>query len=214
MRLSYEQSKELVLAATYDTLYSVAEYESFNSDDIHKGIGDLFSIGYTRRVLRSLADDGLIKIDAYDESSPEHYTLTDEGIARSENISSLQNLKARFALMERNDIGSSISVPAADRVVKLNHNQVEQVERPIGEIVSALEKDNGDPDQPGFRERILGEIKAGRELIRAGEFRAFLLYETLVRALGELIKRYKNPAIVALAEALLGAVVSQMMQGK
>ncbi|KFD29078.1 hypothetical protein IH86_06560 [Sphingobium yanoikuyae] len=99
-------------------------------------------------------------------------------------------------------------------MVRLNHNQVEQAEKPISDMVSALEQDNGDPDQPGLRERLLGEIKAGRELIRAGEFRAFLLYETLVRALGELIKRYKNPAIVALAEALLGAVVGQMMQGK
>ncbi len=213
MRLSYQQSKELVLAATYDTLYSVAEYESFKSEDIHRGIDDVFSVGFTRRILRSLAEDGLVKIDAYDESSPEHYTLTDEGIAKAENIPSVRSLKARLTSMQMTDIDSSIAVPAADRMVSLSHNQIEQTERPINEIVSVLEQDNGDPDQPGLRERLLGEIKAGRELVRAGEFRAFLLYETLVRALGELIKRYKNPAIVALAEALLGVVVSQMMQG-
>lgn len=109
---------------------------------------------------------------------------------------------------------SDIAVPAADRVVRLDHNQISEAETPIAVLVHALEQDNGDPDQPGLRERLLGQIKAGRELIRSGEYRAYLLYEVLVRALGELIRRYKNPAIIALANALLGAVVSNLLQTK
>jgi hypothetical protein len=111
----------------------------------------------------------------------------------------------------REDHLAGFIVPASDRIVKLDHNQISAAESPISELLGALERDNGDPDQPGFRERLLGQIRAGRELIRSGEFRAYLLYETLVRALGELVTRYKDPTISALANALLGALVGKMI---
>jgi hypothetical protein len=108
--------------------------------------------------------------------------------------------------------GGLSGVPASDRIVTLGHNQISETDASISEIVDALEEDNGNPHNPGLRERILGQIKAGRELIRAGEFRAYLLYEVLVRALGELVEKYGNPTIAALANALLGAIVSQFFQ--
>ncbi|HOA49619.1 MAG TPA: hypothetical protein PKJ55_09270 [Novosphingobium sp.] len=105
------------------------------------------------------------------------------------------------------------AIPASNRVVKLDHNQVAQFDVQVSELIDHLEVENGDPDNPGLRERLLGQIKAGRELIRAGEFKAYLLYEVLVRALGELIEKYGNPTIKALADALLGAVVSRILEG-
>ncbi len=137
--------------------------------------------------------------------------LTAAGLRQAEELIATDKI-----VLER--IGSDplggIKIPASDRIVSLNHNQLAAVVQPINDLVGALDADNGDPDQPGLREQILGELKAGRELIRAGIFRSFLLYETLVRALGELIKRYSNPTIVALANALLGALVSEILQAK
>ena len=105
-------------------------------------------------------------------------------------------------------------IPGSDRLVSLTHNQVSSFDEQISELVEELEThDNGDPDHPGLRERLLGQVKAGRELIRAGEFRAFLIYEVLVRALSELIEKYSNPTVKALANALLGAIVSQVLEG-
>ncbi len=103
-------------------------------------------------------------------------------------------------------------VPASDRIVTLTDNQINAVEAPIADLLQALQDDNGDPDVPGLRVQALGQIKAGRELIRAGEYKAYLLYEVLFRALSELIRRYQNPTISALANALLGAVVSTLLQ--
>jgi hypothetical protein len=105
-----------------------------------------------------------------------------------------------------------IVVPASDRIVRLSHNETIEMERPTTTLVEALERDNGDEESAGFRERILGQIKAGRELIRAGEFRAYLLYQTLLTALGELISKHKNPSIVELARALLGVLVGSLFQ--
>ena len=109
---------------------------------------------------------------------------------------------------------SAIEIPASDRVVSLSHNEVIEAEQPVSELIGSLEADNGNPNQIGMRERLLGEMKAGRELIRAGSYRAYLLYETLVRALGELVKRYGNPTLAALANALLGALAGQLIQAK
>lgn len=212
MRLQFEEIKGLVLAAAYETLYSVAEYESLNADDIHKLLSEYVSLGITRRALSSLADANLIKTDSFDETSPIYYVLTDAGLNSAEKLPSLLSQKRRLQQLAAVDDDRQILVPAADRIVSLSHNQLSESDKLVSELTIELEKDNGDPDQPGLRERLIGEIKAGRELIRAGEFRAYLLYETLFRALSELIKRYKNPTIVALAEALLGAIVSQIFQ--
>lgn len=105
-------------------------------------------------------------------------------------------------------------VPASDRLVTLSHNQISEFQEPLDALLKELEADNGDPDSPGLRERILGQIKAGRELILAGQFKAYLLYEVLVKALNELIAKYGNETIKSLANALLGAIVSQLFQGQ
>lgn len=103
-------------------------------------------------------------------------------------------------------------VPASDRIVTLSDNQVSEYRDSIEVIADALEKDNGSPDHPGLRERLLGQIKAGRELILAGQFKAYLLYEVLVKALNELIEKYGNETIKSLANALLGAIVAQLLE--
>jgi hypothetical protein len=105
-----------------------------------------------------------------------------------------------------------LDIPASDRIVSLNHNQVSEADSQIGELLERLEIDNGDPNNSGLRERVIGQIKAGRELVRSGEYRAYLLYEVLVKALQELTKKYGNETIVALANALLGAVVSKLLE--
>lgn len=106
----------------------------------------------------------------------------------------------------------SLSVPASDRIVTIDDNQIRSFEEPIDEIVSKLEQDNGVPDAPGVKERLLGQIKAGRELLRAGNFRAYLLYATLIKALAELIERYKGHAIAMVAASLIDLLVKQAIQ--
>ena len=213
MRASFDEAKDIVLVAAYETLYSFSDWDSFKADDIQGRLENVFALGYTRRVLLSLTSSELMTADSYDESSPVMYSLTDKGLEAAEQLPPLRTLVARLRDYSTG-VQGDLEVPASDRIVRLNHNQVESAVQPVTELIDALEEDNGDPDQPGLRERLLGQIKAGRELIRAGEFRVYLLYEVLVRALGELIKRYKNPTITALANALLGAVVSQIIQSK
>lgn len=112
------------------------------------------------------------------------------------------------------DAEAQLTIPASDRLVTLSHNQISEFEQSVDVLVTELEADNGDPDFPGLRERLLGQIKAGRELILAGQFKAYLLYEVLVKALNELILKYGNETIKSLANALLGALVAQLFEGQ
>ena len=105
----------------------------------------------------------------------------------------------------------AIIIPASDRLVTLGHNQAREFEEPLNDLVDQLERDNGIPELPGTRERLLGQVKAGRELLRAGTFKAYLLYATLIRALGELIERYAGTAIAMVAASLIDLLVKNAL---
>jgi len=103
-----------------------------------------------------------------------------------------------------------VNVPASDRVVTLSHNQVQEIEAPLDELVKALEADNGIPDRPGLKERLLGQIRAGRELVRAGTFRSYVLYVTLLSGLSSLAEKYKDHAIGAVAATLIELLIKHV----
>jgi hypothetical protein len=130
VRYTFQQAKDIVLSATYDTLVYHAEYATFGADDIHKRIQEHFSAGLVRRVLSSLADDQLITVDQYDETSPPHYTLSDNGFEYVERLPDL----AALIRGEGHAAGNKVIVPASDRRVSLDHNKPE-----YGEIAEALD---------------------------------------------------------------------------
>ncbi|HEX9806985.1 MAG TPA: hypothetical protein VGA34_08830, partial [Alteraurantiacibacter sp.] len=75
------------------------------------------------------------------------------------------------------------------------------------ELLDELERDNGIPDHPGLKERLAGQIRAGRELLRAGEFQLDIFRSTMLSGLAELKDRYGDHAIGAAASALLTLIL-------
>ena len=100
-------------------------------------------------------------------------------------------------------------IPASDRVVSLNHNEVGEFDRAASEVISAVSARNELDETPGLRELILGQLSAGRELIRSGCVRLCLLQVTLIDTLNFLAVRYEKEAIGALASALAAALLSR-----
>ncbi len=107
----------------------------------------------------------------------------------------------------------SEDVPASDRRVTLNHNEMVQFEEQTSEIIEAIEKLNGIEGEPGLREVLIGQLKAGRELIRSGSFKVYALQWTLVEGLKFLASRYEKETIGALAGALLAILSKQLGLG-
>lgn len=106
--------------------------------------------------------------------------------------------------------GAPETAPAADRFVRFSDNEIHEFEEKTTEIIESIEKLNSIGDKPGLREIILGQLRAGRELLRSGCFKVYLLEVTLIDALRNLAHKYKDDAIGALAAALVTALLKHL----
>ncbi len=112
-----------------------------------------------------------------------------------------------------NNVSSSFvesSAPASDRIVTFSDNQISDLEDKTSEIISAISAQNQIDGSPGLREILIGQLKAGRELIRAGSFKLYVLEVTLIQSLTFLAQRYEKETIGALAAALLSALLKHI----
>lgn len=108
-------------------------------------------------------------------------------------------------------LGVSLPIPASDRVVTISHNQQANIDPPLANLIDDVRSDNEElPD--GVKERLLGQLRAGQELVRSGSVRAYLLYHTLIRGLMELVARYRGRAIAVAAERLIELLVEHILQ--
>lgn len=107
------------------------------------------------------------------------------------------------------DIEFKSFAPASDRLVTLNHNQIQEVDEEISAVIDAVEKENVIGETTGIRELILGKIRAGRELWRAGVFSMQSLYLTLVVGLQMLIDKHKDAAVSVAAAKLLDLLLKE-----
>ena len=203
MRYNFALAKDIVLSATYETLVFHSKYETFDADEVFKRIEGRIAAGYVRRLLSSLAKEGLVTVDQYDESSPTHYTLSDEGIKHAEGLPLLADL------LEVGLSAEVLSVPASDRIVSINHNQRIEIEAPLDEVIKLVEAENSIGNEDGFRELTVGRLRAGRELIRAGVFTLRSLQLTLIVGLQMLIEKYGDTAITLVAAKLLDLLLAQ-----
>jgi hypothetical protein len=104
------------------------------------------------------------------------------------------------------------TVPAADRIVTLSHNQLTDIETSATELVNLVELENSIDGDAVVKDLVVGQLKAGRELIRAQSFRAYLLYTTLLTSLGLLIEKYSGAAIGVAAAKLLELLIEQVFK--
>lgn len=102
------------------------------------------------------------------------------------------------------------SAPASDRVVKFSDNQISDLEDRSSELIKAVERQNSLDGISGLRELVAGQLKAGRELIRSGCVRIYILEITMIELLRFLAKRYEREAIGGLAATLLTALAKHI----
>ena len=103
-------------------------------------------------------------------------------------------------------------IPASNRIVKLDHNQAKEIDDASSAVIEEVEKSNFIDDDLHLRDRIIGQIKAGRELVRALSLNAYLLYATVVNSLSFLIEKYAGQAIGLTAKKLLDLLIEQVFK--
>ncbi len=104
----------------------------------------------------------------------------------------------------------TVGVPASDRLVTLSDNQSRDIDHAATELITAVERENSISGDGALRLVVIGQLKAGRELVRAQVFKAYLLHQTLVTTLGTLIERYKGQAIAETAKKLLSLLIEHI----
>jgi len=108
--------------------------------------------------------------------------------------------------------GVPIDVPASDRIVPISHNQRAEVIAPLEALIDDVRVDNESIDAD-VKDRLLGQLRAGQELMRAGSVRAYILYHTLIRGLIEIAARFRGRAIAVAAEKLIELIVEHIFEG-
>jgi hypothetical protein len=125
-----------------------------------------------------------------------HYMIAEEAYRQVEAVN--------FPKPVNFDDASSVGlIPASDRIVSLTHNQQIELEDHTTAVIQAVEKENQIDGDPSLRQKILGQLKAGRELLRATIFDGQILILTLVETLKWLVSRYDQGIIGGLAAGLL-----------
>ncbi|WP_375403872.1 hypothetical protein [uncultured Sphingomonas sp.] len=153
--------------------------------------------------------------------SPSHYTqFRDKALKADKVFARSQVIGDRFypdvfdGYKRSQGIGNVFPdlgfAPAANRVVSFSDNEISELDLKATEIIQAVSGQNQIAELPGLRELMIGQLQAGRELIRAGSTRIYLLELTLIQSLKFLIKRYQDQLIGGLASALLTALVKSI----
>jgi hypothetical protein len=114
--------------------------------------------------------------------------------------------------IDRSELDPLPPPPLDNRTITIEPAQTKKIDAPLTELIQQVEADNGLPDVPGFRERMLGQLKAGREMLLSGCIRAQLFYWVLLKALGELVEKYGQKAIGVAAARLIELLVEQLFK--
>jgi hypothetical protein len=114
--------------------------------------------------------------------------------------------------IDRADLDQLPAPPTDDRSLTIEPSQIAAIRPPLDDLIDQVQADNGLPDFPNFRERVLGQIKAGREMLLSGCVRAQLLYWVLLRGLAELVEKYGQKAIGVAARHLIELLVDQVFK--
>jgi len=94
--------------------------------------------------------------------------------------------------------------PASDRVVKLTDNQSEKIIVKTDEIIDKIEQNSNSIDgDVDLRSRLLGQLKAAKELFLAGVVKVELVKLTILEALTVLSEKYRDQVIGGLATSLI-----------
>lgn len=156
-------------------------------DDSHEEYTKLRNIAEKHLILMAYARNG----STYIEDAIEHISQMD-----ADEIAVL-----------RSEQQSSSFVPASDRVVTLSDNQQSELETASSKLIAEVEKSNGIDGDPTFRQIVLGQLNAGRELIRAQISNAELMRLIMMDTLKSLIKKYEGHVIGAAAATLMELLI-------
>jgi hypothetical protein len=202
----FDDLKSKILYEIWSYVQSAESLSTYTITELQNRILEPDSItGMTRAALESLVAEGALLSDGRE------YWISEAGITSIESEIGPPNTHSDETEEAEPSMSSgSESIPAADRVVALDHNSdpYRDAVRALDEAVAAFKEDhfldNEWGPEKGTLLRVIGE---GRELLKEGQVRVATIFSTIVMPLRILSHRYQD----AIAEGMAKAVVEQMI---
>jgi hypothetical protein len=218
----YQDLQLQILHAIYEYAFSQGSLAGFREEDIGKVLPGDMVLGITHAVLWKLHED-----DYLDRDSQRYYSISSSGINFIEStlddpnsrLSALLSGDARPEEDEPDIIRSPI--PAADRIVTLNHNSdpYKEAIEALDEAVKAFKEDRlFDNEWSIEKGALLQTIEAGRGLLREAQVGAATVYATIITPLRVIREKYEHSIAAGLVTAgvdqlipLLGRAISSVL---
>jgi hypothetical protein len=193
-----------------------------------EGITD--GVNLSEQIFDDLAGAGLIaelkdpfagsyfRYSADDYASHRQATLSGSDISRISKLvgapyfPDVFNAYRSQALQGENEMPKGFHAPATDRISSPDPATIAKIENALGHLIEVLEKDDSEIADAAARRRLVGQLKAGRELVLAGSFRCYLLYATALRGLGEMAARYQDQIVGVAARKLIDLLAATVFK--
>jgi hypothetical protein len=106
-------------------------------------------------------------------------------------------------LVGETEMPKGFHAPSVDAIASPDADTVAKIENALSHLIEVLEKEDNQVVDAAARRRLIGQLKAGRELVLSGSFRCYLVYATVLRGLGELAARYQQQLVGVAARKLI-----------
>jgi predicted transcriptional regulator len=189
--VSIRAARDIVLRRMYEEVYNNDDAGDFTLTDIKRLCVNEFSLSYLRKVIELLAARALIK--STDDGGGNSYTITPSGISAAERV-----------IAKGDEVAWQISsVPAADRLVSIDHNS-QTTELAISAVEDAEEAIRASNSLPEAEKAWLREhLSSGVRLMKGAKITLTAIKALL---LSPLYAAYKHTAEEGLRGVLAKAL--------
>jgi hypothetical protein len=102
-------------------------------------------------------------------------------------------------------VSSATTVPASDRIVRIDHNlkPITELQEKLDEVVTWMEADNSLSQEEDAREQRLAELKAGKVVLEAPQASETVLEWLLIRPLKWILEKAAESSVATVVAILL-----------
>jgi hypothetical protein len=205
----YDDIKIQILHAIYEESFKESSPATFNIGKLNLVLPKSFILGITRAIIDDLRSDHYLNYHTDGEHS-----ISVNGVRFIELELEDPNSRLSKILQETTQnhaaVNTQISIPAADRVVTLNHNSdpYKEAISALDAAVTAFRKDHRlENDWGPEKGALLRSIEAGQELLKESQVRVATVIAIIVYPLRVVRERYEH----AIAAGLITAAADQLV---
>jgi hypothetical protein len=189
----FDDFKYPILRAIYEDAFRPGSLSPFSIKDLGKVLPSKLIFGITPDIIEDLCKEGNL-----DRNPPGHYRISPKGIRTVE-----------FTFDD--DPSDAVILPAADRVVSLNHNgdPYKEAIKALDHAVAAFKEDSSLGNEWGQEKGVpVRVIEAGRELLSETTARLAMINTTIIEPLRIIRDQYQDAIVAGLVTAAADQVIS------